>query len=220
MTTDNKNERSRSGSAALGGILIILGGLFLLGQLFDIDVGRFAWPFFIIVPGVLLFVIALGIGGAGGEGLAVVGSIVTMTGTLLLYQNTFDHFQSWAYGWALVAPTAIGLGQMVYGSLRSQPHIVQTGKRVATIGGIIFLVGAVFFELIIGISGFGLGSLGRNVWPILLIGMGIFLIYRNWWSGASPAPTPEPTDTAQELAQPKEMPDEALMTEADYEVKQ
>ena len=32
-----------------------------------------------------------------------------------------------------------------------------------------------FFELVLGISGFGLGRLG---WPILLIGLGVFVLIR------------------------------------------
>ena len=227
MTTDNKNQKPRNGSVALGGILIILGGIFLLGQLFDIDVGRYAWPFFIIVPGVLLFIFGLATGGSAGERLTIAGSIVTMTGALLLYQNTFNHFQSWAYGWALVAPTSIGLGQMIFGALKDQPHSVQAGKRLAAIGVSIFLIGAIFFELIIGISGFGVGRLGNYVWPILLIGLGIFVILRNWWPGSAARPTStiaaptsaEATDPAQKLAQLKEMLDEGLITDADYETK-
>jgi hypothetical protein len=182
MTSDDKDRSTSRGNLALGAALIILGGLFLLGQLLDINVGRFAWPFFIIMPGVLLFILALVSGGDAGEIIAVLGSIVTVTGLLLLYQNTFNHFQSWAYAWALVAPTSIGLGRMAYGLLKDKPQSVQGGQRLLMIGGVIFLVGAVFFELIIGISGFGLGGIG---WPILLIGLGAFFILRNWWSGSS-----------------------------------
>lgn len=224
MLTGNGNRGSRNVNMALGGVLIIVGILFMLGQLFNINLGRFLWPFFIIVPGVLLFVFALTARGSAGEGLAIFGSVVTMTGTLLLYQNTFDHFQSWAYAWALVAPTSIGLGQMLYGSIKKREQMVVNGRRLATIGGVIFLVGAIFFELIIGISGFGLGrlGLGRYAWAILLIGLGIFFLLRTWRPGAptesaqAPAESEDPT---QKLSQLKEMLDEGLITEAEYEAK-
>lgn len=207
MTTNNKNRSSRGGSYALGVALIILGGLFLLGQLFDIDVGSFAWPLFIILPGLLLFAFALVTGGEVGEVVSVLGSMVTMTGLLLFYQNTFNHFQSWAYAWALVAPTSIGLGRMVYGSLKGNPHSVQAGQRLATIGGAIFLVGAIFFELVINISGFGPGGIG---WPILLIGLGAFFLLRNFRPGTSARPTQasaETTDSTQQAADLEEMSD-------------
>jgi hypothetical protein len=174
MTVNNEKWGLGNINMLLGGILILIGVLFLMGQVFGINLGRFVWPFFVIVPGVLLFIFALAARGSAGEGLAVLGSIVTMLGTLLLYQNTTGHWESWAYAWALVAPTSIGLGQIVYGSLRSQQHVVATGKRLATVGIAIFLVGAVFFELIIGISGFGFG---RFLLPVLLIGLGgLFLV--------------------------------------------
>jgi hypothetical protein len=201
MTTGNGNRGSRDTYMALGGVLIILGILFTLGQLFNIRLGRFLWPFFIIVPGVLMFVLALATGGSASEGLAIFGSVVTMTGTLLLYQNTFGHFQSWAYAWALVAPTSIGLGQIIYGSIRAREQMVVNGRRLTTIGGVIFLVGAVFFELIIGISGFGLGRLGLGsyAWAILLVGLGVIILLRTWRRGApiegtrTPAESEDPT---------------------------
>jgi hypothetical protein len=176
MTVNNEKWGLGNINVILGGILVSLGVLFFLGQMFGINLGRFVWPFFVIVPGVLLFIFALAARGSAGEGLAVIGSIVTMLGTLLLYQNTTGHWESWAYAWALVAPTSIGLGQIVYGSLKSQQHVVATGKRLAPIGIAIFLAGAIFFELIIGISGFGLG---RFLLPMLLIGFGGLFLARS-----------------------------------------
>ena len=219
MTEDNGNRGPRIGNMVLGGALVVLGILFILGQLLDISVGRFVWPFFIIVPGVLLFVFALTTGGSASEGLAIFGSVVTMTGTLLLYQNTFDHFQSWAYAWALVAPTSIGLGQIIYGSIKDREQMVVNGRRLTAIGGVIFLVGAVFFELIIGISGFGLG---RYAGAILLIGLGIFIVFRTWRPGAPAVQTQataESEDPTEKLSQLKEMLDSGAISEAEYEEK-
>ena len=48
---------------------------------------------------------------------------------ILLYQNTADHFESWAYAWALVFPASTGLGQMIYGSLKERKEMVMTGGR-------------------------------------------------------------------------------------------
>jgi membrane-associated HD superfamily phosphohydrolase len=134
-------------------------------------------PFFIVVPGVVFFVLALTIGGGAGEGLAVFGSIVTMTGLLLFYQNSSNHFESWAYAWALVAPASIGIGQIIYGIVKKQDHIVKTGRNLAAIGAGIFLAGAIFFELVIGLSGYGLSGLG---WGMLLIGLGALLLLSNF----------------------------------------
>ena len=113
--------------------------------------------------------------GGAGEGLVIVGSIVTMVGLLLFYQNTTGHWESWAYAWALVAPTSIGLGQILYGALKAEKGRIQSGIGLVTVGGTLFVVGAVFFELIIGISGFRLGP----VWlPVILIGLGVLGLVR------------------------------------------
>lgn len=173
MPNDSANLRVVNSSTVFGGILIVLGILLLLVNVLDINLGRFGWPFFIIVPGILLFVFSLAVEVQIGKRLAIVGSIGTMVGLLLLYQNTTGHWESWAYVWALVCPASVGFGQIIYGSLKSQEDMIKTGTRLAIIGIAIFLIGVVFFELVIGISGFGLGHF---VWPVLLIGLGLFLI--------------------------------------------
>ena len=194
MRQNNIDQRSDQTNFVLGGVLIVLGAVFLVSQLFGIRLGHYVWPFYIMVPGVLLFIFALSAEGEQGGAIAIFGSVVTMVGLLLFYQNMANHFQSWAYGWALVAPTSIGLGQMLYGTLKERAQMVRDGKRLATIGVTIFLIGAVFFELIIGISGLGIGRIGRFVWPLLLIGAGTFFLLRNLLPGAPGAPVRMPAD--------------------------
>lgn len=179
MTTSIETKQSKS-SLPLGGALIALGLFLLIIQLVDFDLLDFGWPFFIIIPGALLYFIALTSASTAGEGLAALGSVITATGLLLFYQNAADHFESWAYAWALVAPTSVGVGQIIYGSLKKQPHIVKTGRNLATIGIAIFLVGMVFFELIIGLSGFGIGGFG---WAALLIGLGLVVLFSSFLPG-------------------------------------
>jgi len=204
----------------LGGILITLGAIFLLGQLFGIRFGHYVWPFYIIVPGVLLFILALSTEDEGGRILAGIGSIVTMTGLLLFYQNMTNHFESWAYGWALVSLVAVGLGRMLYGTLKDRPKLVRAGERLATVGLTIFFAGAVFFELIIGISGYGIGSLGRFALPILLISAGAFFLFRSMWSdptGERPRMPAEPAGLMVELDDPTKVMDSGDIAEEKVE---
>lgn len=177
MNTEHRTSPSNTGNVIIAIILIGAGILVLLRPVFNIDIGHFTWPFFVIVPGLALFVLALSIGDPGGEPLAVVGTVATTVGLILLFQNTTNQWATWAYVWALVAPTSIGLGLVLYGSIKGHPTSVTNGSNLIKIGLGIFLVGAVFFELIIGISGFGLGNVG---WPILLIALGVLLLFRNF----------------------------------------
>ena len=48
-------------SQVAGIVLVVLGGLLLLGQ--GLDMGEFAWPLFVLVPGLVL----VGVGDLGGE---------------------------------------------------------------------------------------------------------------------------------------------------------
>lgn len=171
------------GNLGLGILLILLGIMFFVGQFFDINLGRLGWPFFIIVPGVALFLLALVMGGEAGEGLVIAGSIVTTAGLLLFYQNITGHWESWAYAWALVAPTSVGVGRVIYGVVRGPRKLVTDGLQIAGVGLAIFLVAGTFFELVIGISGrrFPFGDL---LWPLLLIGLGLLLLLRNVFTGA------------------------------------
>jgi hypothetical protein len=178
MTTQPSSDKhSDNLSIGLGALLIVLGLGFLIAQFIDINIGSVAWPFFVIVPGLLLFIFALTLKGSAGEGLATVGAMVITTGFILFYQNLTNQWQTWAYMWALIAPTSAGLGQLFYGTLHSRPEMVRTGMRIAGVGLILFLVAAFFFELVIGISGFGIGVVG---WSLILILLGIAVVARPW----------------------------------------
>lgn len=182
----NRNTRN-VGNLVVALVLIGLGALFLLGQFFKFNFWSFAWPMFIIVPG-LLFFVGMVLGGKSAGGLAIPGSIVTMVGLILLYQNTFNHWESWAYAWALIFPTSVGIGLMIQGTWSNKPDLLRSGRQMFSVGIIIFVVAAAFFELVIGIS--GRGSIASYVWPVLLIGLGIYLLLRRGAPlfGAQPAP--------------------------------
>lgn len=174
---DNKKSQGfHFGPALLGGLLILLGIIFLVGELFNIHIGSFIWPFFIIGPGVMLFLLSLAMDDETGQGLSAVSGLITMVGLILFFQNVTGHWASWAYAWALIAPTSIGLGMFAYALLKNKPELRQESLQIIKVGLGIFVVAAIFFELIIGVGGFGLGRYG---WPLLLIALGILLLARN-----------------------------------------
>jgi len=155
--------------------LVGFGVLLLLGRLLGFRLGRLLWPLIILGPGVLTYLLALVLESPAGEIVCVPASVITMLGLLLFYQNLTGHWESWAYGWTLIAPTSLGLGYLLFGVLRNRPDKVHVGRGLAAVGGVIFLVGFVFFELLLNVSGLGLG---RWAWPCLLLALGLFLVLR------------------------------------------
>jgi hypothetical protein len=169
-----------SGTAVVGGILIVLGLLFLAGQQLDIDIARFGWPFYVIAPGVALLVFGLTM--RHGSGMTIAGGIVTMVGLILLYQNATDHWESWAYAWALVAPGASGAGMLLSGTRGGDAKMARDGFWQILVGLGLFAAGFVFFEGIIGISGDRL-PLPEWVLPVVVIGLGLAVLVRGMMGG-------------------------------------
>ncbi len=195
-------------TALLGLVLVGLGALFLLGQFFNFNFWGLLWPFFVIVPGLALFA-GMVLGGKPAGPLAVPGSIVTAVGLLLLYQTITNHWESWAYAWALIFPTAVGVGLVINGLWSDVPHLVNTGRRWATVGMMLFAVGGLFFEVLLNISGSALGGL---LWPTLLIVFGVYLIVRRGSGGAS-----APVERAPEGYTPVEAPPAEPVSEGQFE---
>lgn len=169
------DRRGPSGTAVLGVILIVLGGLFLIGQWAELDWGAATWPFYVIAPGVALA--ALGLSQRNGSGLTIAGCIVTIVGLVLLYQNTTDHWESWAYAWALVGPGGSGLGMLLYGVRSANGKMARDGFWQILVAIGLFAAGWLFFEGIVGISGRRLPLPGW-VLPGLIIALGVIVLIR------------------------------------------
>jgi hypothetical protein len=188
------NDRGRHGreraSLIIGLVLIGFGILFLLGQFTTLSWGYFVWPFFIIIVGLAFFVGML-LGGKKASELAIPGSIITMVGLILFYQNLFNAYQTWAYAWALI-PTAVGLGTIISGIWGDKPREVAAGRSTLITGLILFVAFGTFFELVIGISGFGVQS--QWLWPVILIVLGLFIFWRSLFRPYRAEPA-RPADT-------------------------
>jgi hypothetical protein len=172
-------RQPRRQSVVLGGLFVLIGAFLLLGQFVRFDIGRYGWPFFVIAPGIVILFVALTARGAVSEGLAVLGSIITVTGLILLFQNLTDHYESWAYAWALVFPGATGIGMILYGLTAGRPGNVRAGTRVLGIGVLIFLLGAAFFEGVIGIGGYQFDRSVGVVLGAIIIAVGALMLILN-----------------------------------------
>lgn len=187
-----------SGSIVLAVILIGLGVLFLFQEFFNVNVWQYGWPLLIVGAGLVCFA-GMALGGKSSGRLAIPGSLLTIIGLVLLYQNTFDQFQSWAYAWALVFPTAVGIGRYIEGWWSDRPDVRERGIRETRTGLILFVVLAAFFELVLNLGGFFGGDLIRFALPIFLISIGVLILLSrllNWPAPKPATPMPPGTGTA------------------------
>jgi len=160
----------------VGILLVVLGGLFMLAQLGEgvsgilgLRVGWAAmWPLLVLFVG-LAFLLPLVIWWDRRQkivGLVMPGSIITMNGLILLFQNTVRDFSSWAYLWPLeIIAVAIGLFLIYFLGNRERGLLVATG--------ILSGVGLVF--LVVFSTAFGGGFL-RYVAPLALIVVGLLVV--------------------------------------------
>lgn len=173
------NHESNTGRTVGALVLIGLGVLFLIGQVFDIGgVLGALWPFFIILPGAA-FLYAAVKGGKNEAGLAMPGAIIGGTGLILLYQNLTNHWESWAYAWTLY-PLFVGLALTFMGQRTGSQGTLRTGQGFVRYSGIAFIALATLFELFIFNEG---GFLSNLVVPLVLIGAGVYMLFRNGFRG-------------------------------------
>ncbi len=162
--------RDNRGSIVVGGILVLLGAIFLFVNVFRIDFGDI-WPiiFFIIGAGFYLPVLLMPRDRRNLAGLLVPGTILFGLGAIFFYNILADNWGSWAYIWTLI-PASVGLGLLL-------------AARVGNWGGDTMKVGFWMFVISIGVclvlaAFFGGGNAGL-IGAVLLIGLGVFLLIRS-----------------------------------------
>ena len=166
------------GVIILGAGMLIIGAVMLLGRVIGFSISDYLWPFILIMPGLVILLSALASESQTSEGVAVLGGILTSLGALFLFQQITGWWASWAYAWALIAPFSVGVSQVLYGNRKNRDTIAATGKRLVRLGLVMFAVGFIFFEVILGVSGYGLARLNLPVFPVVLIFVGIMVLVR------------------------------------------
>jgi hypothetical protein len=162
--------RSRLPSILGGALLIGLGILILLGQIFrGVDFWGTFWPFFLIGIGLIFFVSMLATG-KSAAGLAIPGSILTCLGLMMFIQNLTDHWESWAYSWSVII-FSVGLGVYIKGVYAEQESSRRSGWRLMRLGVILFIIFGLFFEMI-----FSFQFAARYLFPSALILIGLYLL--------------------------------------------
>jgi len=169
--------RPGGSSSALGIVLVVIGLFALVIVLTGTDLTQYGWPLFIIIPGLTLMVVGFTTVGAGAT---IPGGILSVLGVVLAYCNASSDWPFLAYGWALVTPGGVGLGVYLQALRDRDQHALHTGRTLLFIGLMIFLIGFVLFESILGISGREyFGAIGKAALPVLLILVGVILLVRS-----------------------------------------
>lgn len=161
-------------SSIVGGIILILVGLFFLAtQFLPEEVARFLdfgnqWPLILVGLGGIFMLGAI----LAQPELAIPGSIVGGLGVMMYYQNLTNSWESWSYAWTLILGF-VGFGIFLMHTLQKKPRQgLREGGRLMVVSLVLFL----FFGLMF--SGFqGL------LWPVGMIGLGVLLLLRNVWRG-------------------------------------
>ena len=194
----------------LGLVLILTGGLFLADQFLSLHLMRFFWPLLVVIFGAS-FILGMLMAGKRGAGLAIPGTIITITGLLLFIQNTFSLWVTWAYAWALLI-SATGLGLLIMNSYFNRLGLRRVAGIIIGIGLTLFVLFGVLFEIILDISGTNLQSgvfLGGG-----LVLLGLFVIFsRPLFAKRLPKTKPEPA--AQEPLVDEEAEEAFSVQEAD-----
>ncbi len=161
----NRNGRTQ---LALGVILILIGGWFLLDKsvpAFHVIFEKYTqWPMnmFLIGAGILIVGIVL-----GQPGLAVPAAIVAGLGGLFYYFEEIGSYSDW-YMWFLVLGF-VGIGSILAGLLGDNTaHNIKRGLNAMVVSAVLFLV----FSSIFG----GWDLLGNYAPAILLILLGLWVI--------------------------------------------
>lgn len=169
-------QRSSATSIAAGIVLVVVGIFFLVIRLLNIDLSTSGWPLYVIIPGLTLLVVGFA---SLRTGAAIPGGIVTMFGLVLAYQSATGDWASWAFAWALVAPGGVGLGMFLQGIRLRNPTLTRQGRSTMFVGFVIFMIGFIFFESILNISGYDYGYFGKAALPALLILVGLAVLARS-----------------------------------------
>ncbi len=181
-TTAQKPEEKQSifhGPVMFGVCLLLVGIVLLVGELFNFPFSSVMWTFIFIIPGGILFLSANSSQDSHAEGLAILGSMMMALGFIFLLQSALNMWASWAYAWTLLAPTSIGIAQVIFGRQHDRDALVKNGNRLIEIGLTMFFIFFVFFELLLNISGKNLIPAGLPTFPITLVVLGLFIVVRS-----------------------------------------
>ncbi|PKO13264.1 MAG: hypothetical protein CVU39_19835 [Chloroflexi bacterium HGW-Chloroflexi-10] len=158
---------NRKTSYAWGIILVLFGGLLLANQLIPNLRISLDWPWIVMGVGAVFILLAIF---TRTGGLAIPGSIVGGIGAILYYQDLTGNWETWSFAWTLI-PGFIGVGIALATLISPRENPDGWSSSITML-----VISLITFILFGGSLYFGLGNL--VLWPILVIGLGLFLLVK------------------------------------------
>lgn len=161
-----KNQKS---NLIFGLFLIVVGALFVAFQfipgLRQSLRGLISWP--VIIVGFGIFLVIKNLMDKDEQGL-VSACVILGTGGILYWQNAYGAWGDWYY-WLLI-PGFAGAGHLLSGLINGQSgNSLQKGLWQIGLSAVLFLIFSPYLRI---------NWLFDQYWPVLLIGAGVFLIFK------------------------------------------
>jgi hypothetical protein len=144
---ENWEKRKDHSIIAAALVFFLLAMVFALVVSMQIHLGKFTFPFYLVVSGMFLFATSLETESHVGEWIASFSWTLNMFGLLLFYQYVTGDWESWIYGWPLIFPVGPGLGQLIYGALKARKDPFERGKILLQLGLGLFVLILIVFKL-------------------------------------------------------------------------
>lgn len=135
------------------------------------------WPAAAVAVELVLYPVVLA-GSKKAAALALTASLFASMGAVLWVQSGLEPTAGWAYSWTLV-PVAIGFGVTMSGWRSGRQEASMTGSHLMLVGGVLYTVFGVGFELASGLSGISILSVEPLLLQVLLTGLAVLLLARS-----------------------------------------
>ncbi|MFP4320970.1 MAG: hypothetical protein ACLFTK_00805 [Anaerolineales bacterium] len=145
-------------------------GLIALGLMLVIPLGQL-WPLFVVLPGLAILAGFYAWPTKLAAPLALIGTVTTGTGLILLFQSLTGYWESWIYIWTLYG-VFVGGGLVMVADRLEEPQLHQIGRVMTQVSFVVFLLfGGVVTLLQVALS--------RLLVMVLLVGAGAYLLIGN-----------------------------------------
>jgi hypothetical protein len=146
-------------TSIIGGILVLIGGFFLLTQFIPgLTIGSL-WPLFVLGAGLVFLIFGV----IKVHGLLIPGCILSYIGSILLYKNMTDTWDIWQF-WLLV-PSAVGTG-IFLSELFDKKDVIKALRAswfLIALGIVLFIV-------------FMIPGSWAKLWPLFIIAAGVMIL--------------------------------------------